>query len=157
MELPAAAAPGPRPGGPLLLVAAHEAVPGLALQAAHARATLPVRAVRRVVPSEVFVQGWAAYAEDLVAGNGAGDGTGEPADESVLRLHLLHRRLLATIDAVLDVRVHAEQLPQADALRLLTERGHLDDAAAAATWRPCCSGRHWRPPRTRATTPCATC
>jgi hypothetical protein len=129
VELPSA--PAVRPGGPLLLVAAHEAVPGLALQAAHARATLPVRAVRRVVASEVFVQGWAAYAEDLVVG----DGLGEGAEEPVLRLHLLHRRLLATIDAVLDVRVHAEQLPRADALRLLTDRGHLDDAAAAATWR----------------------
>ncbi len=115
VELPPRPAPGRSARGPQLLVAAHEAVPGLALQAAHARATLPVRAVRRVVASEVFVQGWAAYAEDLVAG--AGD------DEPVLRVHLLHRRLLATIDAVLDVRVHAEQLPRAEALRLLTDRG----------------------------------
>jgi hypothetical protein len=127
VELPGEPVPAGRRGGPLLLVAAHEAVPGLALQAAHARATLPVHAVRRVVASEVFVQGWAAYAEDLVVGEGA--------DEPVLRLHLLHRRLLAAIDAVLDVRVHAEQLPRADALRLLTGRGHLDPAAAAAAWR----------------------
>jgi uncharacterized protein (DUF885 family) len=109
------------PDGPVLLVAAHETAPGRTLQAAHA-ARLPVRAVRRAVASEVFVQGWAGYAEELLP---VGD---------VLRLHRVYRRLLTTIAAVLDVRVHAEALPHDEAVTLLMARGHLDPAAAEAAW-----------------------
>ncbi len=43
--------------------------------------------------------------------------------------------LRSTINAILDVRVHAHGMTEAEALRLLTERGHQEEGEAAGKWR----------------------
>jgi hypothetical protein len=48
------------------------------------------------------------------------------------RLKMLLR---TTINAILDVRVHAHGMTEAEAMRLLTERGHQEDGEAAGKWR----------------------
>jgi Bacterial protein of unknown function (DUF885) len=80
----------------------------------------------------VMREGWAGYAEDLLAGAGLGLG---PGQDDALRLHALLSRLRATVAALVDVRAHAEGLTPSEGVRLLTTRGHLSAADAQAAWR----------------------
>jgi uncharacterized protein (DUF885 family) len=109
----------------------HEAMPGHVLQLAHAArgATSRVRAASMSGP---FVEGWAVYAEELMAERGLG--LGEDVDLA-LRMQRLKMQLRSTINAVLDVRVHARGMTQDEAMRLMTERGHQEEGEAAGKWR----------------------
>ncbi len=79
-----------------------------------------------------FVEGWAVYAEELVAAAGLG---GPEEDDDALRMQRLKMLLRSTINAILDVRVHARGMTEAEAMRLMTERGHQEDGEAAGKWR----------------------
>jgi Bacterial protein of unknown function (DUF885) len=112
----------------------HEAMPGHVLQLAHARryrGSTPVRAALRSGP---FVEGWAVYAEQLVADVCA---AADPDDLGTLALRAqqLKMRLRSTINAVLDVRVHARGMTEEQAMALMTQRGHQEPGEAAGKWR----------------------
>nr|WP_078763051.1 DUF885 domain-containing protein [Marinactinospora thermotolerans] len=108
----------------------HEAVPGHALQLAHAARYQGATRVRTALRSGSFVEGWAVYAEDLIAENGWGE---EP--DLPLRLTHLKMRLRTLLNAIIDVRVHAHDLSEAEAMELLTQRGHQEEGEAAGKWR----------------------
>jgi hypothetical protein len=117
----------------------HEAMPGHVLQLAHARrhrGSTPVRAALRSGP---FVEGWAVYAEQLVAelvAESVSEGSGPQALAAVaLRMQQLKMRLRCTINAILDVRVHTRGMTEDEAMRLMTERGHQEVGEAAGKWR----------------------
>lgn len=111
---------------------AHEAIPGHALQLAHARrGGTPVRAVLESGP---FVEGWAVYAEELLAAAGLGDGASDGADDA-LQMVRLKMQLRSTINAIIDVRVHTRQMTEAEAMELMIERGHQEEGEAAGKWR----------------------
>ena len=82
-----------------------------------ARPRPPVRAartrVRALGRSGPFVEGWAVYAEELMVGRGFG---GLP-----VRLQQLKMQLRMTLNAILDQLVHCEDLPEAEAMALMTE------------------------------------
>jgi uncharacterized protein (DUF885 family) len=105
----------------------HEAMPGHFLQLAHSRRYRGTTRVRALGHSGPFVEGWAAYAEDLMAGQGFG---GLP-----VRLQQLKMQLRLTINAILDRLVHCEDLSEADAMALMTERGFQEEGEAAGKWR----------------------
>ncbi|MFI9641900.1 DUF885 domain-containing protein [Micromonospora sp. NPDC051925] len=105
----------------------HEAMPGHFLQLAHARRYTGPTRVRALTQSGVFIEGWAVYAEELMAGLGFG---GLP-----VRLQQLKMQLRMTINALLDQLVHCEGLPEADALALMTGRGFQEEGEAAGKWR----------------------
>jgi uncharacterized protein (DUF885 family) len=44
-------------------------------------------------------------------------------------------RLRSTINAVLDVRVHAHGMTRDEAMALMTERGHQEEGEAVGKWR----------------------
>ncbi|WP_116245082.1 DUF885 domain-containing protein [Nocardiopsis sp. FIRDI 009] len=115
----------------------HEAVPGHALQLAHAARHDGGTRVRNALWSGTFVEGWAVYTEEVLAGHGWVDGTGERArrDNLALRLIQLKMRLRAVLNAVLDVRTHAGDITEAEAIALLTERGHQEEGEAVGKWR----------------------
>jgi uncharacterized protein (DUF885 family) len=118
-------------------LSAHEGVPGHVLQLAHAARHRGPTRVRTAFRSGPFVEGWAVYAEELVAGAGLGLG-GEPdarAADEALRLQRLKMLLRSTINAVLDVRVHAHGMTEDEAMRLLVDRGHQEEGEAAGKWR----------------------
>ena len=115
----------------------HEAMPGHALQLAHAARHRGHTRVRSVLSSGTFIEGWAVHAEEVLAGHGWSAGT-DPATRRAnlaLRLVQLKMRLRAILNAVLDVRVHAGDLTEAEAITLLTERGHQEEGEAVGKWR----------------------
>jgi uncharacterized protein (DUF885 family) len=110
----------------------HEAMPGHVLQLAHGARYRGATKVRLAARSGPFVEGWAVYAEELVAAAGLGL---TPEDDAGLRLQQLKMQLRSTINAILDVRVHAHGMTEEEAIRLMTQRGHQEDGEAAGKWR----------------------
>jgi uncharacterized protein (DUF885 family) len=105
----------------------HEAMPGHFLQLAHARrAAVPTRA-RAVARSGPFIEGWAVYAEQIMVEHGFG---GVP-----VRLQQLKMQLRSTINAILDQRVHCEDLTEGEAMALMMQRGFQEEGEAAGKWR----------------------
>ncbi len=105
----------------------HEAMPGHALQLAHARRSRAPTPVRGALWSGPFVEGWAVYVERVVAEHGHhGD---------ALRMQQLKMQLRMIINAILDARVHAHGMTEDEAMRLMTERGHQEEGEATGKWR----------------------
>jgi uncharacterized protein (DUF885 family) len=110
----------------------HEAMPGHWLQLAHANRFTGSTRVRAANWSGPFVEGWAVYAEALIAE--AGLGLGDRLD-AALRMQQLKMQLRSTINAILDVRVHTHGMTQDEAMELMTVRGHQEEGEAAGKWR----------------------
>ncbi|HET7902422.1 MAG TPA: DUF885 domain-containing protein [Candidatus Nanopelagicales bacterium] len=112
----------------------HEAMPGHVLQLAHDRAFDAPTMVRRAFWSGPFVEGWAVYAEQLMAEHGYDAGLGERGALSI-RLQQLKMQLRMTINAILDVRVHTRGMTEEEAMRLMVGRGHQEEGEAVGKWR----------------------
>ena len=124
-------------GGMLRNLMIHEALPGHALQLAHAARHDGHTRVRSALNSGTFVEGWAVHVEEVLAGRGWSEGSDEAArrDNLAVRLGQLKLRLRMILNAILDVRVHAGDLTEAEAIALLTERGHQEEGEAVGKWR----------------------
>ncbi|HEX4094811.1 MAG TPA: DUF885 domain-containing protein [Trebonia sp.] len=109
----------------------HEAMPGHYLQLAHARRFAGSTRVRAALWSGSFVEGWAVYTEELMAEHGY-PGEGDP---DAVRMQQLKMQLRMVINAILDARVHAHGMTEAQALALMTERGFQEEGEAAGKWR----------------------
>jgi hypothetical protein len=105
----------------------HEAMPGHFLQIAHARRFRADTRVRSLGWSGPFVEGWAVYAEELMAGLGFG---GLP-----VRLQQLKMQLRISLNAVIDQLVHCDGLSEAEAMAMMTGRGFQEVGEAAGKWR----------------------
>lgn len=105
----------------------HEAMPGHFLQLAHSRRFRGTSRVRALGHSGPFVEGWAVYAEELMAAHRFG---GLP-----IRLQQLKMQLRMTINAILDQLVHCADLSETDGMALMTERGFQEEGEAAGKWR----------------------
>jgi hypothetical protein len=105
----------------------HEAMPGHFLQIAHARRFRADTRVRALGSSGPFVEGWAVYAEELMADLGFG---GLP-----VRLQQLKMQLRMSINAIIDQLVHCEEMSETDAMALMTGRGFQEVGEAAGKWR----------------------
>ncbi len=112
----------------------HEAMPGHALQLMHSnrhRATTPIRAV---FYSGSFVEGWAVYAEELMATRGyRSDESARAA--SALRMQQLKMQLRTTLNTILDIRFHCRDLDETQARQLMTERAYQEDGEAVEKWQ----------------------
>jgi uncharacterized protein (DUF885 family) len=109
----------------------HEAMPGHYLQLQHARRFTGATPVRAALWSGSFVEGWAVYAEELMADHGyPGD-----HDPAALRMQQLKMALRMVINAILDGRVHAHGMTESEAMALMMERGFQEDGEAAGKWR----------------------
>jgi uncharacterized protein (DUF885 family) len=110
----------------------HEAMPGHAVQviaANHGRS-----AVTRTWRNGAFVEGWAVYAEELMARRGYR--TGDSARAALgLRMQQLKMRLRTVINTVLDIRYHCDGLTEGEAMQLMTGRGFQEEGEAAGKWR----------------------
>jgi uncharacterized protein (DUF885 family) len=110
----------------------HEAMPGHYLQLQHSRRFAGSRtAIRAALRSGSFVEGWAVYAERIMAEQGyRGDG-----DPRAVRMQQLKMQLRTIINAILDARIHGQGMTEAEAMTLMTERGHQEEGEAAGKWR----------------------
>jgi len=110
----------------------HEAMPGHFLQLQHSRRFAgSATALRAALRSGSFVEGWAVYAEELMAEHGY-PGEGDPR---AVRMQQLKMQLRMIINAILDSRVHGRGMTEAEAMSLMTGRGHQEEGEAAGKWR----------------------
>ena len=109
----------------------HEAMPGHYLQLQHSRRFTGASRLRAALWSGSFVEGWAVYAEELMADHGY---PGE-SDPAAVRMQQLKMQLRMIINAILDARVHARGMTEAEAMTLMTARGYQEDGEASGKWR----------------------
>jgi len=110
----------------------HEAMPGHYLQLQHSRRfTGSDTAIRAALRSGSFTEGWAVYAERVMAEQGY-PGEGDPR---AVRMQQLKMQLRMTINAILDARIHAHGMTEAEAMALMADRGHQEEGEAAGKWR----------------------
>jgi uncharacterized protein (DUF885 family) len=83
--------------------------------------------VRAAFGSGPFVEGWAVYAEQLMVAHGYGGGS--------VQMQQLKMQLRMIINAILDARVHAAGMPEAEAMALMTEQGFQEEGEAHGKWR----------------------
>jgi len=110
----------------------HEAMPGHYLQLQHSRRfTGSDTAIRAALRSGSFTEGWAVYTERIMAEQQY-PGEGDPRG---VRMQQLKMQLRTVINAILDARIHAHGMTEAEAMALMTGRGFQEEGEAAGKWR----------------------
>jgi len=108
----------------------HEAMPGHYVQLAHANVFRAPTRVRALFGSGVFVEGWATYAEQLMAEHGFGGPR--------VQLQQLKMRLRLIINALLDQGIHCHGMTREQALDLMMNQGYQEEGEAVGKWRRAC-------------------
>jgi uncharacterized protein (DUF885 family) len=112
----------------------HEAMPGHVEQLSHARRYRGDTLVRAVFGSGSFIEGWAVYAEEVMAERGYRAEVSAAA-ASAVRMQQLKMQLRMVLNTILDVSFHAGDLDEAGALELMIGRGYQEEGEAAGKWR----------------------
>jgi uncharacterized protein (DUF885 family) len=107
-------------------IAIHEAMPGHFVQLWHANRHPST--VRALLWSQPFVEGWAVYAEDMMAKQGYMGG------DPLFRLQQLKMRLRTITNAILDQMVHVDGASEAEVMRFLTVTAFQQEREAAGKW-----------------------
>ncbi len=107
-------------------LAVHEAMPGHFLQLAHANATQST--LRAVLGSGPFVEGWAVYAEGMMANEGYLNG------DPLFKLTVLKMRLRSISNSLLDIGIHTEGMTREQAMQLMTHTAFQQEREAAGKW-----------------------
>ncbi len=110
----------------LLDVGVHEAMPGHYVQIWHSNRYPSV--VRAVLSSGAFVEGWACYAEEMMAQQGF------KGDDPLFRLSQLKVQLRTITNAILDQNVHVDGIEREAAMRLMVETAFQEEREAAGKW-----------------------
>jgi uncharacterized protein (DUF885 family) len=110
----------------LRLLTIHEAVPGHYLQLAYSN-RCPSK-VRAVFQSGVFAEGWAVYVTQVMMDVGYG------ADDAALMLVHLKFYLRSVTNAMIDIGIHAGDMDEREAMRLMVEGGFQEQSEAANKW-----------------------
>jgi uncharacterized protein (DUF885 family) len=104
----------------------HEAMPGHFLQIAHANAFSAPTATRAMLGSGVFVEGWAVYAEQVMAEHGYGG--------PKVQLQQLKMRLRVAINSIIDQEIHCRGMSKEKAIKLMMEQGYQEEGEALGKW-----------------------
>ena len=104
----------------------HEAMPGHYLQIAHSNENRSV--LRAVLSSGPFVEGWAVYAERMMADADYLDG------DPLFKLTVLKMRMRSITNTLLDIGIHTEGLTEAQAMKLMMEGAFQQEREAAGKW-----------------------
>ncbi|MGT2515322.1 DUF885 domain-containing protein [Sphingomonas panni] len=104
----------------------HEAMPGHYLEIAHSNENKSV--LRAVLSSGPFVEGWAVYAERLMADADYLDG------DPLFKLTVLKMRMRSITNTLLDIGIHTEGLTEAQAMKLMMEGAFQQEREAAGKW-----------------------
>ncbi len=110
----------------LRLLTIHEAVPGHYLQLAYSNRTDSV--VRGIFGSGVFAEGWAVYVTQVMMDVGYG------AEDPALMLVHLKFYLRSITNTLMDLRIHAGSMDEAQAMELMVEGGFQEEGEATNKW-----------------------
>jgi uncharacterized protein (DUF885 family) len=112
----------------------HQAFPGHALQAAHARAVAAPTSIRSVFPDPLFSEGWAVYAQELMLGAGY-TGSISDAPAAAFALQQVKLRMRGIVNALLDIGYHTEGMDEPRARRLLATAAMAEEGEFVVKWR----------------------
>ncbi|CAN5119524.1 DUF885 domain-containing protein [soil metagenome] len=104
----------------------HEAMPGHYVQIWHSNKYPSV--LRAVLSSGSFVEGWAVYAEKVMADSGYRD------NDPLYRLIQLKWYLRAISNAILDQAIHVDGMSRDEAMKLMTQETFQEEREAAGKW-----------------------
>ncbi len=105
----------------------HEAMPGHYLQIAHANEFRARTKIRAIFSSGSFIEGWAVYAEGLMAEQGYGG--------PQVEMQQLKMLLRTIINAILDQKIHTAGMTEQQAMDLMMNEGFQEEGEAAGKWR----------------------
>ncbi|HVC39866.1 MAG TPA: DUF885 domain-containing protein [Candidatus Dormibacteraeota bacterium] len=114
----------------LVMLMAHEAMPGHVMQLAVSRRFQGPTKVRAALANGPFVEGWACHAERIVEELGLGG--------LEVRTQQIKVQLRSTMNAILDAAVHAGGMEEEEAIALMVGRGFQEPAEAQGKWRRAC-------------------
>jgi uncharacterized protein (DUF885 family) len=104
----------------------HEAMPGHYVQIWHSNKYPSV--LRAVLSSGSFVEGWAVYAEKVMADEGYRNG------DPLYRMIQLKWYLRSISNAILDQAIHVDGMSEQDAMKLMMEGTFQQEREAAGKW-----------------------
>lgn len=110
----------------LRLLTIHEAVPGHYLQLAYANRSPSL--VRAVFSSGVFAEGWAVYVTQVMMDVGYG------ADDPALMLVHWKFFVRSMTNTLMDIRIHAGSMDEAEAMAMMVEGGFQEEGEATNKW-----------------------
>ena len=84
--------------------------------------------LRAVLGSGPFVEGWAVYAEGMMADQGYLDG------DPLFKLTVLKMRLRSITNSLLDIGIHSEGMTEKQAMDLMTRTAFQQEREAAGKW-----------------------
>jgi uncharacterized protein (DUF885 family) len=105
----------------------HETMPGHYAQIGHSNRFQSPTLTRAIFRSGVFVEGWAVYAEQLMAENGYGG--------PEVKMQQLKMRLRTIINALIDAAIHTRGMTESEAMNLMMNDGFQEHSEAAGKWR----------------------
>jgi uncharacterized protein (DUF885 family) len=105
----------------------HEAMPGHYLQLAHANQFKAPTLVRALFASGSFIEGWAVYQEQEMRRAGFG------GPEVAMQQYKM--RLRATINAIIDQKIHMGNMTEQEALDLMMKQGFQEEGEAVGKWK----------------------
>lgn len=104
----------------------HEAMPGHYVQGFYDN-QFP-SSVRTIFGNGPFIEGWAMYSERMMVNAGYLD------YDPRMELTRLKMYLRAVINAILDAKIHAEDMSKEEAIQLMTEEGFQERSEAEGKW-----------------------
>jgi uncharacterized protein (DUF885 family) len=108
----------------------HEAMPGHYLQLAHSNQFKAPTMIRAIFWSGPFVEGWATYAEQIMAEMGYGG--------PEVKMQQLKMRLRLLINAIIDQKIHTADMTEQEAMDMMMNEGFQEEGEAAGKWRRAC-------------------
>ncbi len=108
----------------------HEAMPGHYLQLAHSNTFKAPTMIRAIFWSGTFVEGWATYAEQLMAEKGYGG--------PEVKMQQMKMRLRLIINSIIDQKIHTAGMTEKEAMDLMMNEGFQEDGEASGKWRRAC-------------------
>ncbi|MFN2454511.1 MAG: DUF885 domain-containing protein [Pyrinomonadaceae bacterium] len=105
----------------------HEAMPGHYLQLAHSNKFVAPTKIRAIFKSGSFVEGWAVYAEALMAEQGYGG--------AEVHLQQLKMKLRVIVNAIIDQKIHTAGMTEKEAVAFMMNEGFQEEGEAAGKWR----------------------
>lgn len=105
----------------------HEAMPGHYLQLAHSNQFHAPTLVRAIFQSGTFIEGWAVYAEQMMAEAGFGG--------PEVKMQQLKMRLRVICNAIIDQRIHMGDMTEKQAIGFMEKEGFQQEGEAVAKWK----------------------
>jgi len=105
----------------------HEAMPGHYLQLMHANKFKAPTPIRAIFTSGSFVEGWAVYAEQLMAEKGYGN--------AEVRMQQLKMKLRVIINAIIDQKIHTAGMTEKEAVDFMMNEGFQEEGEAVGKWK----------------------